>query len=576
MSPVEFPAPSSPYSVALQLHRDYLTGEGMSKLACWRGMWMAWRTTHWAEVSVADLRQTIYGALSNAVYWHITKAGAELKEWSPDRRKVGNVLEALAAVVHLSSEIDPPAWVNAHGPGHSAIASLPADTPPALPDDDAAQMISCRNGLLDLSTRTLWDHTPALFNLITVPLDYDPREGQPTEWLRFLTSVWEDDEASILLLQEFFGYILSGRLDMQKAPIRSGKGTIERVLTALMGGNIASPTLAGLNTNFGLSPLIGKPLAFVTDARLGNTPSHTVVERLLSITGEDWLTIDRKYREPWTGKLPIRFVILSNELPKFRDSSGAIATRLLILQMTESFFGREDHELDAKLREELGPILLWALQGLDRLTRNGRFTEPESSRDAAALMMDLASPVSAFVRERCVRNHDAWVTRDDLYAAWCSWAEANGHQRTAKSTFGRDLRSVVPGMKDSQVRFGGSRVWCYAYIGLLPVPPVPEDEPAGGGFASGTGNPVPRRGFMDFSQPGTEPRVPPDARNPQARGGGTGGTGRNPIVGFTPPSGPGRCAECGWHIPAQGHQPGCPANRTSAGPSGREGEETNE
>jgi putative DNA primase/helicase len=563
MNPVEFPAPSAPYAVAQQLHRDYLTDEGMSKLAAWRGGWMVWRTTHWAEVSMADLRQIIYGALNNAVYWHVTKSGAELKDWSPDRHKVTNVLEALAAVVHLRSDIDPPAWVNTHhGSGRSAIATAPAD---GQPEDDAAQMISCRNGLLDLSTRTLWDHTPALFNLITVPLDYDPRQGQPTEWLRFLASVWDDDEASILLLQEYFGYVLSGRLDMQKAlllvgPIRSGKGTIERVLTALMGGNIASPTLAGLNTNFGLSPLIGKPLAFVTDARLGNTPSHVVVERLLSITGEDWLTIDRKYREPWTGKLPTRFVILSNELPKFRDSSGAIATRLLILQMTESFYGREDHELDAKLHEELGPILLWALAGLDRLTRTGRFTEPETSRDAAALMMDLASPVSAFVRERCVRTPEAWVTRDDLYAAWCEWAESNGHQRTAKSTFGRDLRSVVPGVKDSHLRWGNKRVWCYAHIGLLPVPPVPPDEAAGEGLVSGTGHAVPPRKFGDYAEPGTEPPVPPGHGKPQAGGGGTGGTGRNPIVGFTAPSGPGRCSECGWHINTQGHQPGCPAN----------------
>jgi len=557
MSPVEFPAPSSPYAVALQLHRDYLTGDGMSKLAAWRGGWMAWRTTHWTEVSGADLRSVIYRALSNAVYRHETSSQnpsplaprrvAVLKDWNPNRHKVKDVLEALAALVHLPSKIDPPAWVNVHAPDHSAIGNSPAGTS-GLPEDDAAQMVSCRNGLLDLSTRTLWDHTPALFNLITVPLDYDPCEGEPTEWLRFLKSVWGDDEASILLLQEYFGYILSGRLDMQKAlllvgPIRSGKGTIERVLTALMGGNIASPTLAGLNSNFGLSPLIGKPLAFVTDARLGNAPSHVVVERLLSITGEDWLTIDRKYREPWTGKLPTRFVILSNELPKFRDSSGAIATRLLILRMTESFLGREDHELDARLRQELGPILLWALRGLDRLTRNGRFTEPDASRDAAALMMDLASPVSAFVRERCVQSPGASVPRDDLYVAWCAWAEANGHQRTAKSTFGRDLRSVVPGVKDSHVRWGTKQVWLYTHIGLAPVAPVAGEEPAG------------------FTGTATGDPVAADETNPQpgdgAGGSATGATGGNPVVGFTPPSGPGRCAECGCHVETQGHKPDC-------------------
>ena len=58
--------------------------------------------------------------------------------------------------------------------------------------------------------------------------------------------------------------------------------------------------------------MIGKPLAIVSDARLGGANTHQVVERLLSISGEDMLAIDRKYREPWTGTLSTRFVVVSN------------------------------------------------------------------------------------------------------------------------------------------------------------------------------------------------------------------------------------------------------------------------
>ena len=83
-------------------------------------------------------------------------------------------------------------------------------------------------------------------------------------------------------------------------PKRSGKGTIARVLTGLLGmHNTAAPTLAGLTQNFGLQPLIGKPLAIISDARLGTRADNMIaVERLLSISGEDTLTIDRKYRDP--------------------------------------------------------------------------------------------------------------------------------------------------------------------------------------------------------------------------------------------------------------------------------------
>src|SRR5262249_45815776 len=135
-------------------------------------------------------------------------------------------------------------------------------------------------------------------------------------WERFLGELWPGDDNAIASLQEVFGYLLAGDTSQQKAfmivgPKRAGKGTIGRVLTGLLGPhNVAAPTLASLATNFGLSPLIGKPLAVISDARLSTrADSKIVVERLLSISGEDSLTVDRKYKDPWTGRLPTRFVI---------------------------------------------------------------------------------------------------------------------------------------------------------------------------------------------------------------------------------------------------------------------------
>jgi putative DNA primase/helicase len=192
-----------------------------------------------------------------------------------------------------------------------------------------------------------------------------------------------------------FGYVLWGRTDLHKillliGPTRVGKGVIARILAALVGrGNDAGPTLAGLATNFGLAPLVGKPLALVSDARLGGRNVHQVVERLLSISGEDLLTIDRKYREPWTGKLTARFLIISNELPNFGDASGAIARRFLVLTLTRSWLGREDPDLTTALLCELPGILRWSLDGLDVLTPQGRSTQPQSSADAMTALQDI-------------------------------------------------------------------------------------------------------------------------------------------------------------------------------------------
>jgi putative DNA primase/helicase len=430
------PTPSAPMRVARYLLADQ-THDGQLTIRSWRDGWMRWQGSHWSEVDPAEVRSMVYHATENAHYLDTTRKVPEVVAWHPTRHKVANVVEALAAAAHLNSLTDAPAWVVVRsGPRSKALH------------------IAVANGLLDVETRELIDHTPAFFNLASVPFAYDPEAAEPKRWLEFLADLWPDDADSISALQEFFGYVISGRTDLQKmlllvGPTRGGKGTIVRILTLLVGSaNVAGPTLSSLATNFGLAPLIGKPLAVISDARLGGSNIHQVVERLLSISGEDTLTVDRKFREPWTGRIGARIVVLSNELPNFGDQSGAIVGRFVALVLTKSWLGKEDVSLERSLVAEAPGILNWALAGLARLDDRGRFTEPTSSVEAVITMRDTASPTSAFVRDLCEVGSGNMVSVDSLWSAWKTWAEDNGMTRPGtKQVFGRNLRAVIPGLK---------------------------------------------------------------------------------------------------------------------------------
>jgi putative DNA primase/helicase len=417
---------------------------------------MRWDQTCWIEDEDRAIRAWLYETLDDVEYLHIdpkTKV-EEIRPWRPNRRKIADVVDALAASIHLSASIDPPVWL---------------DQSPV----PAGEVVACTNGLLHVGTRKLQQLTPLYFNRVAVPFDWDPAAPQPSRWLEFLNQLWPDDLDSIAALQQFFGYVLSGRTDLHKillliGPTRAGKGVIARVLTALVGkGNVAGPTLASLGTNFGLAPLLGKPLAVVSDARLGGQNVHQVVERLLSISGEDTLTVDRKFRDQWTGKLPSRFIILSNELPRFGDASGAIAHRFLVLILANSWLGKEDPKLTDRLLEELPGILDWSLDGLDQLTEQGRFTEPASSSDALLTLQDLVSPVAAFVRDECITGAGLEVLVFELYAKWKTWCEDSGRDKPGTiQTFGRDLRTVVPRLRTLRPRDGENRERRYVGITL--------------------------------------------------------------------------------------------------------------
>jgi putative DNA primase/helicase len=324
--------------------------------------------------------------------------------------------------------------------------------------------------LLDVERRVLLPHNVRFFNTTAVDFDYEPNAREPVRWLTFLHEVWpqepdENDEASpIKVLGEWFGYVLSGRTDLHKiflqvGPTRGGKGLIGRVLTTLVGKkNQAGPTLNSLGGEFGLAPLIGKSLAVISDARF-NKHDSIVVERLLSISGEDTLTINRKYREQWTGKLGTRLHVISNELPKLGDASTAIVGRFVAVMSNKSWLGQEDVTLEDAILRELPGILNFALDGLARLIKNGnRFTRMPAFDEAIVEMRDLASPVAAFVRQCCEIGNNKTTGKpltikvDDLYAAYKQWAEANGHRALSKENVGRDLRASVPGLKVTRPR----------------------------------------------------------------------------------------------------------------------------
>jgi len=299
--------------------------------------------------------------------------------------------------------------------------------------------------------------TPASFSVNALDYDHDPDAAEPTQWQAFLGQLFEDDLQDWDLLQEWFGYCLTGDTSQHKmllivGPKRSGKGTIARVLTRLVGAsNVCGPTTSSLAGPFGLQPLIGKSLAIVSDARFSGKDVQTVIERLLCISGEDALTVDRKHMTSVTMKLPTRFVFLTNELPRLTDASGALAGRFMMLRLTESFYGREDKALTAKLLTELPGILNWAIEGWRQLRERGHFVQPASVEDALRDMEDLSSPVGAFVRERCEVGSGLRVWIDDLYASWKEWCEADGRiSVTTKQTFGRDLMAAVPGIVSRQ------------------------------------------------------------------------------------------------------------------------------
>ncbi|WP_169978701.1 phage/plasmid primase, P4 family [Tautonia rosea] len=446
--------------------------DGVSMIRFHGDEFIRWNGSAWGAVSEKELRAELASAAKaefDRLNVEAVRRHADPRKPTPTARKVtgqlvGNVALALSGETLLPESVESPAWIDGPGP-------FPA-----------SEVLPTRNGLVHLPSLVeaqdyLAPPTPRFFNTYALGYAFDSQAPEPVEWFRFLDSLWPDDPESISTLEEWFGYCLTPDTRQQKAlaligPRRSGKGTIARVLRELIGvENVAGPTLSTLAGPFGLQPLVGKPAAIISDARLSSrTDQAVIVERLLTITGEDTLTVDRKHRPAWSGKLPTRITFISNELPRLADQSKALAGRFVVLKLVESFFGSEDTNLTDRLMGELPGILHWAISGWARLRERGHFVQPQSGAELIADIEALSSPVSTFLSECCVVEPGRLVEVGLLFRAWQQWCDSVGRDKPGnQQSFGRDLRAVLPKLQVVQRRDERTRNRHYEGIGLNPA-----------------------------------------------------------------------------------------------------------
>jgi P4 family phage/plasmid primase-like protien len=394
-------------------------------LRYWRGDFYDWTDTSYYQAIGKD-------AITAQIWRYLDKAetrnkDGKIRPFWPNGNLVNETLAALKAIVQLDDKRETPFWITG---------------------GIAGELIAFPNGLLELSSDKFYSPTPNFFTLGALGFKYAPKRGEPKAWLDFLDQIFDkaadkaDAEAQIQALQEIFGYLLTSDISQEKCfmllgPPRSGKGTMARIMSALLASStVAGPTLSDLGTEFGLSALIGKLLAILDDLRISRKDQNLMVENVLKITGRGHFTINRKYLSHWTGILPVKLVLISNEMPQLGDDSPALSGRFIILTTRQSFFGREDPALfETKLRPELVDVFHWALEGLRRLRKNRRFTEPQTSQDQRKEMAELGSLITVFLAERCTLDPEAVTIKDHLYDAYKAFAIVNGQPPDSKEKF---------------------------------------------------------------------------------------------------------------------------------------------
>ena len=412
--------------------------------------------THYEVIEEATIRSKLYAFLDKCK----KPAKQGLAAFNPSPATVSAGLDAIKSIVHLPNHPNtkPPIWLEGY----------------AQSKPQSSKLISLMNGIFHLEDSILLPHSLGFFTQNSLPFAYNPSAQCPV-WMSFLSSVWPNDQESVDALQEMFGYILSGDTRQQKffniiGPRRSGKGTINKVLVALLGQhNTVAPELGELCDTFGLQPWLGKLLASFTDARAPERNRSAVVSQLLRIVGGDTITVNRKNKDAWNGYLPTRLVVYSNEVLHLTENSNALTGRMIVFKMTKTFMDKEDTELANKLEKELSGIFNWAMEGLARrLERGGHFLQPSTGKEYLDLMAELGNPMKPFADDALEFDPLATTLKDEVFACWKHWALKKSMSPGTEQAFKRRFLASTQEryVEARQIQVNGERSQVYTGIKL--------------------------------------------------------------------------------------------------------------
>lgn len=316
--------------------------------------------------------------------------------------------------------------------------------------DPPSRVVFFNNGALDVHTGAVTAHNAAHRNSRVIPVDYDASATCPT-WQAWLGDIFRNEPERATLLQEMMGWTLCrDHLGIEKAlmligPGRSGKGTIIRVLRALLGNGAGAFTLPTLDDNKALAGMRGQNVTIDSDAASpARTNARQIVGLFKAISSNEPVPVKLLYTQmPWQGALNVKLMLAANSIPTMWDDSAASANRWIPLVFDRSFLGNEDVTLADRLTKELQGIAAWAVVGLQRLANSGRFTMPQSTRDELANMVISGSPIEQFITDRLTVDRGHRVTEAALWTDYSVWCTGQGHESMKRRDFMRALEDAL-------------------------------------------------------------------------------------------------------------------------------------
>ncbi|WP_030779296.1 phage/plasmid primase, P4 family [Streptomyces sp. NRRL S-920] len=337
--------------------------------------------------------------------------------------------------------------------------------------DNRPELLSFRNGTVDLRTGQLRPHDKA--DMITYRLDIDYRpEAECPRWVRFLEEIFPGNPELPDYMRRLVGYAITGHTSEQCFAVLWGKGANGKsvftdVLTDVFRAISRTTPFAtfeekpsgGIPND--IAALRGARLVMASEGESGKPMSEGILKR---VTGKDEVAARFLQKEFFTFKPVFLLFLATNHKPRFRGQDEGLWRRVRLVPFARWFAPEErDHTLDAKLLSEAEGIAAWAVRGAMEWHRDG-LKDPAVITRASKEYRATSDALAGFfpgVLERCGEEHV--MSGNEIFSAYLDWCEEENlpqRERWTRRTFYGALeeRGVTRVIKRSGVALAGIRL----------------------------------------------------------------------------------------------------------------------
>jgi len=363
-------------------------------------------------------------------------------------------------------------WANsikycASGRGIAGMVKLARGIPGILLDheelDKDPYLLGAKNGVIDLRTGELRDGKPE--DLITRQCKtfFCARMPHCPTWEQCLEQ-WLPDEEVRDYFQKLCGHALIGAQQHHIFVIhygegRNGKGTAMRALQQVLGSYSAVPHMSLIVANQTKEHDTEKAKLFRVRLAIASETDRKVSLKesdIKNLTGGDRISARGMRQDPWEFNPSHSLWLCTNHLPEISGRDDAIWSRIKVVPWLESFLGKEDPDLDEKLRKEAPGILAWLVQGCLAYQEHG-LEEPAMVKKHTLRYQTSEDRIKAFLDEEGFRFNPEKETSApnlmDTFSTWCDQEGLNHREHLA------DLNTYLKekGCRKRNLRRNGER-----------------------------------------------------------------------------------------------------------------------